>query len=453
MTSTGRAWGAPSVARTALVRFVVASMLALVALGVVAVVANVSLADASAREEMEQRTSLFAHVVVGPLVDHRAPHGDARGLLDTVMRNRMSDGSVVHVKVWDRDGRIIWADEGELIDRVFPLGQDELDVIDHGGVVSDVSDLGKPENASEAEEAPLIEVYASTQDVTGRPILFESYWAVDRLTAQESAILTRSMPLTLLALLVFQAVVLALARTLALRVQRGQAERDRLLRDAVGASELERTRLAQDLHDGVIQDLTGLRYALPSIAAQLPDQQSPSRRILDRMNEILQRDISALRRVLTDIYPADLKGDGLVREIDRLVARAREDGLVVKIDVDPTAADISLDVSRLAYRIIREALRNVVAHAHASHAVVRVALAGTDVEVSVTDDGRGLARSGAGEGHVGLRLLGETLTDVGGSLVVRSQLPTGVELLAAFPRTLGVAGTLWQGKDSPSRSY
>ena len=453
MTSTGRAWGAPSVARTALVRFVVASMLALVVLGVVAVVANVSLAEASAREEMEQRTSIFAHSVVGPLVDHRVPHGDAQGLLETVIRNRMSDGSVVHVKVWDREGRIIWADESELIDRAFALGADELDVLNHGGVVSDVSALGKPENEGEVGEAPLIEVYAATEDVTGLPILFEAYWASDRLTAQESAILTRSMPLTLLALLVFQAVVLALARTLALRVERGQSERDRLLRDAVGASELERTRLAQDLHDGVIQDLTGLRYALPSIAAQLPDQQSPSTRILDRMNEILQRDISALRKVLTDIYPADLKGDGLVREIDRLVFRVHEAGTDVKVEIDPRAADISLDVSRLAYRIIREGLRNVVAHAHASHAVVRVELVDADVVVSVVDDGGGLAPSGVDDGHVGLRLLGETLADVGGSLDVRSLTPTGAELVAEFPRTLGVAGTLWQGKDSPSRPH
>jgi signal transduction histidine kinase len=416
-------------------------MLALVVLGVVAVVANVNLAEATARDEVEQRTSVFARSVVGPLVDHRAPQGDARGLLDTVIRNRMSDGSIVHVKVWAADGRIIWSDETGLIDQVFALGDDELEALASHGVVSDLSDLSKPENAGESQEAPLIEVYAATEDSTGLPILFESYWASDRLTAHEGAILTRSMPLTLLALLVFQVVVLVLARRLSLRVERGQVERDRLLRDAVGASELERSRLAQDLHDGVIQDLTGLRYALPSIAAQLPDQQSSSKRILDRMNDILQRDISALRTVLTDIYPADLKGDGLVREIHRIADRAGESGLVVEVRVDPQAAEISLDVSRLAYRIVREGLRNVVAHAQATHALVRVDVVDQVVSVSVTDDGRGLVPHGDGQGHVGLRLLGETLTDVGGSLDLRAPSQGGVVLAATFPRALGQPGS------------
>ena len=156
---------------------------------------------------------------------------------------------------------------------------------------------------------------------------------------------------------------------------------------------------------------------------------------------ILQRDVAALRSLLTDIYPADLEAGGLVPELEVLAARTREHGVEVAVHVDSEVADISLDVSRLTYRVVREGLRNVVTHADAAHARVRVVARDDDVVVEVEDDGRGVSATRPGderesEGHLGLRLLAQTLTRLGGTLDLGPSAAGGALLRATFPVAL-----------------
>ena len=445
MGSPGRQETTP-VVRRAMARFVVVSVTALVALGTVTVLVDQKLAESTTLTEVELRTSQFAHNVIAPLVDAEfrsgAP-GEKRRTVEELLRNRMSDGSTVHIKIWAPGGRVLWSDENELVGRVFDLGDDETALFGTESVISDLSHLDKVENATEVGEAPLLEVYAAAHDADGAPVLFEAYWSTSQLQAEQDAILTRTVPVSLAVLLVFLMVVLWLAFRLARDVERKEMERRALVGDALAASELERGRLAQDLHDGVIQDLSGLSYAVPALAADLPEDASDSRRVLEQVGVILQRDVAALRSLLTDIYPADLEAGGLVPEIEVLAARTREHGVDVVVHVAPEAADISVDVSRLTYRVVREGLRNVVTHAGAAHAWVRVVARDGDVEVEVEDDGQGVTVPPAGEdreseGHLGLRLLAQTLTRLGGSLVLGQGAAGGALLRATFP--VGLSG-------------
>jgi len=110
----------------------------------------------------------------------------------------------------------------------------------------------------------------------------------------------------------------------------------------------------------------------------------------------------------------------------------------VHVLVSPEVADISLDVSRLTYRVVREGLRNTVSHADASHAWVRAFVADGNVEVEVEDDGRGLPASSTdaaseSDGHVGLRLLSETVHRLGGRLTLTDGVSGGALLRATFP--------------------
>jgi signal transduction histidine kinase len=434
-------------------RFLVVSLVAMAVLGTVTVVVDRRFAESTTLAEAEQRTAQFARNVVAPLIDtsFRRQDGTSHATFESLLRNRMSDGSIVHTKVWATGGLIIWSDESELIGHVFDLGDDEVALFGTDGVVSDLSELDKVENASEAGEGPLLEVYAAVHDADGTPLLFEAYWSTDRLQAEQNAILTRTVPLSLLVLLVFQLVVLWLALRLARDVERTELDRRGMIGDALAASELERGRLAQDLHDGVIQDLTGLSYAIPAMAAQLPEHLKSPRRVLDQVGSILQRDVAALRQLLTDIYPADLDAGGLITEVDVLAQRAGERGVVVDARVDPRVASISLDVSRLTYRVVREGLRNVVTHAHASRAEVRAEIAGDQVLVSIEDDGRGFAEEPETDGHVGLKLLGETIRRLGGSLSMSNAVGGGAMLRAMFPIELAGADQPGRAKDFPSR--
>ena len=433
--------GTTPVVRRAMARFVAVSVTALVALGTVTVLVDQRLAESTTLSEAERLTSQFSRNVVAPLVDSEfrtgAP-GEKRRTVEAVLRNRMSDGSIVHIKLWAQGGRILWSDESELIGQVFALGEDENALFGTASVVSDLSDLDKVENATEAGEAPLLEVYAAASDADGQPLLFEAYWATNLLQAEQNATLTRTVPLSLGVLLVFLLVVLWLALRLARDVERREIERRELVGDALAASELERGRLAQDLHDGVIQDLSGLSYAIPALVAELPEEAQSSKRVLEQVGVILQRDVAALRSLLTDVYPAELESGGLVPEIHVLAARAGERGVDVHVLVSPEVADISLDVSRLTYRVVREGLRNTVSHADASHAWVRAFVADGNVEVEVEDDGRGLPASSTdaaseSDGHVGLRLLSETVHRLGGRLTLTDGVSGGALLRATFP--------------------
>ena len=115
-------------------------------------------------------------------------------------------------------------------------------------------------------------------------------------------------------------------------------------------------------------------------------------------------------------------------------------GVDVDVDVAALHAGTSTEVCQLAYRVIREGLRNVIKHAAASHAQVSARLEGQDAVVSVIDNGTGMASTDPAEpGHLGLRLLNDSLRDVGGTLVLERTAGGGTSLTATFPSTIAAA--------------
>lgn len=141
----------------------------------------------------------------------------------------------------------------------------------------------------------------------------------------------------------------------------------------------------------------------------------------------------SLRSLLADIYPANLARDGLGTAVQMLADRAGHQGVQVEVDVDDLG-DLPLAVTQLCYRVVREGLRNVARHAQATYAEVRVSSLGHEVMVSVADDGRGFDPAAVGEGHLGLRLLEDTLADVGGSMELRTRIGGGTVLTVMVPR-------------------
>ena len=343
------------------------------------------------------------------------------------------------MKVWDADGQVLWSDEHALRGQRFPLEPAVRNLFGTDRVVADVSRLDDAENALEKDSGPLLEVYAGTTDADGAPIVFESYWSDERVNADRRAILDRLAPVSLGSLILFELAVFPLAISMGRRVDRGQSERNKMLRHAISAADLERRRIAQDLHDGVVQDLAGVAFALPSIRDQLASGPNAdgARHVIDELKAVVQRDIAGLRTMLTETYPPGLEEEGLVSAVNVLAKRAGSSGVVVTVDVEKVAGERPDDI-RLVYRVIREGLRNVARHSHAASATVYASRRGDDLVVVVEDDGRGPGGAAIPSGHLGLRVLADLLHDVDGSLELRPRVGGGTVLEAVFAAGVAV---------------
>lgn len=428
-----------SVRSQAVRRFVWWSLAAFVICTVGGVLAVRAVAAEIAARDAGTRGASFARNVAAPLVNAAVRRGDAGPLtvLDTVMRNRMRDGSIVRIKIWSSEGKVIWSDDPVVNGETFTLEEQDAALLGTEGVNSAVSELDKPENSREQGFDELLEVYAGAKDADGRPLLVESYWSTDRILRDELVISTRVVPLIVGVLVVFMLAVLPLAFSLARRVDRAQADRAAMLRHALAASDRERRRISRELHDGLIQDLTSLGYALPAVARELPAGADAARELLESVHVGLRDDVTSLRSVLTELYPDDLASDGLTSAVEQLVGPLRSDGLTVDVHVADEVETLSPDAVQLVYRAVREGVRNVVKHATARRVGVEARLQDGDVVVTVTDDGVGptdeAAAAAIDGGHLGIRMLQDDAGDIGGVVSLRALDTGGACLTVRFP--------------------
>jgi len=429
-----------SAVQEAVVRFVVFSVVALVVLMLATLFLGAKIARQEALRDARMRGASIANLIAAPLVNAkvRAHVPGAGKQLTTVMRNRMSDGSVIHVTLWNKDGEVIWADQKDLVGTRAPLSANMEALLGTHDVTAQVTDFTNATEATERKLGEALEVYAGVHDADQLPMVFEAHFSSEKMHQDEQAIIRGFLPIVVAALLLFQIAVLPLAVSLARRVERGIAERSGWMRHALLASDLERRRIAQDLHDGVIQDLAGISYVIPTLHAHFAGDSAAARTAREtsqQVSQILTRDVAALRSMITDIYPPDLQGPGLEAAIQDLARNAAAHRLQVQVDIAP-GLPLPIDTARLAYRIVREGLRNVTKHAQATVATVKVHAESDHLLVSVSDNGLGIHGKPVKEGHLGLRLLEDTVRDLGGRVTLRSSLSGGTVLDASFPLSL-----------------
>ncbi|CAN5686980.1 hypothetical protein BH10ACT10_BH10ACT10_06300 [soil metagenome] len=191
----------------------------------------------------------------------------------------------------------------------------------------------------------------------------------------------------------------------------------RLLEAAADSSESERRRIARDLHDGVVQELAGTSFAL-SAAARDPGTDPGMAQRLTPMAGALRANLRSLRSLLVEIYPPDLRADGLEAALGDLVATASTHGITPVVEVYDVS-DAPEDDVRLVWRVAQEAVRNTLRHADATTLTIQVGRARDRLTLDVTDDGVGFDTRGQSSG-LGLRTLRDLAAEVGGCLDVRS---------------------------------
>jgi signal transduction histidine kinase len=220
----------------------------------------------------------------------------------------------------------------------------------------------------------------------------------------------------------------AFAASAAIAVATAQQAGDEGLRRSIEASERERTRWARELHDETLQQLAALRLML-SGALRSGDHERLQTAVGDAVGQ-LQASVGDLRALITDLRPAALDEFGITSALETLAERvSQQSGLVVELEVDLVETDLRhpAEVESTVYRVVQEALSNVVKHADATRVQVHVSDRAGTVDVTVRDDGKGFNPQ---EGAVGFGLLGirERLALVRGTLEIESAPGAGTAL-------------------------
>lgn len=417
---------------------VVFALLALAALALVAgtgVVVIRRVATDQALAEARQVTEVSARLVERRLRDGLLT-GDAiaSGAVARIVHDAVLVEPVVRAKLWTREGEIVYSDEARLIGSTYDLDDDDLEVLDEGGVVSEVSDLSGPENRFERSFGELLEVYTRVETPGGTPLLFETYQRASSIAERRRELTATFVPVLVATLVALALLMVPLAWILASRVRRSQRERERLMQRAIESSDRERRRIAADLHDGPVQEMAGLSMRLSAAAGRAPDDASAE--VLQESASAVRGSVRTLRSAVVGVYPPNLQQVGLTASLSDLVARLASQGVRATVEIDPDET-FGPDVDALLYRAAQEAVRNVEEHAGAGVVGIAVTRADGTARLEVSDDGRGIddarVEQARREGHVGLSILEDVVADGGGRLTVEPRSPTGTVVRVEVP--------------------
>jgi signal transduction histidine kinase len=227
-----------------------------------------------------------------------------------------------------------------------------------------------------------------------------------------------------------------LAETFAARAAVAVELSQRVARDAVRrvvqAQELERQRLARELHDETGQALTSILLGLKPLEEALADH--PARAALAGLREQVVSALQDVRRLAVELRPAVLDDFGLVPALERLTDSFAEQS-DIRVDFHSALGETRLpsEVETTLYRVVQESLTNIVKHANAHNISVSIARRGSTVAAVIEDDGAGFDQRAVGGDGVGLLGMRERLSFVDGRLEIESRPGAGTTIVAEVP--------------------
>jgi len=369
---------------------------------------------------------------------------DADETFDRVVRERVLGPPITRVRIADETGLIVYSTKVGLVGQRVELSAEELDALRTGATTASRDDGSDPTRLGGGRTGRSLDVSVGMQSPSGQMLLqmsqpYEVVWLTSR------AVWLTLLPSLLVALGLLYLVKAAFAFLLARDLYVVQDEREQLLVTALAAADRERTLIASDLHDGVVQGLAGASYTLTDAAnrTRAAGQAEMADTLADTAGS-LRRWVRELRSLIVTVTPPGLHSEGLAATLTDLVATLEARGIDVELDVQVPDALTETGES-LVYRVAQESVRNIVRHAQAS--TVQMVAAAEDgwLQLRVSDDGQGFnpSISSRRQGSVGLDLLAALVHQRGGNLRVESATGQGTTGLRAAPRCTACSTMRW----------
>jgi signal transduction histidine kinase len=212
----------------------------------------------------------------------------------------------------------------------------------------------------------------------------------------------------------------------------------------------ERTRIARELHDTLLQNFHGLLLRFQSVLKMLPERPQEARRRLHSALDQAAEAITDARNAIQGLRSLASETGDLARAItavgEELTAQSTDpDSPALQVEVEGAPRPLNPVVRDEVYRIAGEALRNAFRHAQARRIAVEIRYGEGQFRLRVRDDGKGLddqaVRRAAAAGHFGLPGMRERAENVGGRLEVRSRIDSGTEVELSIPGENAYGGT------------
>jgi signal transduction histidine kinase len=205
-----------------------------------------------------------------------------------------------------------------------------------------------------------------------------------------------------------------------------------VVRRVVQAQELERQRLARELHDETGQALTSIILGLKPLEDALED--APSRAALSELREQVVRALQDVRRLAVELRPAVLDDFGLGPALERLTdAFAEQSGIRIAFHSALGEARLPTEMETALYRVVQESLTNIAKHANAQSVSVSVSRRASAIAAVIEDDGDGFDPRAVRKEAIGLLGMRERLALLDGRLEIESRPGAGTTVVAEVP--------------------
>lgn len=194
-------------------------------------------------------------------------------------------------------------------------------------------------------------------------------------------------------------------------------EREAGLQAVISATEAERSRIARDLHDGVGQQLSGLKMAWQKLTDDLQSSGAPKQERIQGLTEVLDSACADVREISHRMMPRSLERYGLLPALEDMVTKTFSPTSIAHSFEKFGVKDLRLptETELAVYRVVQELVNNILKHAHATEVQVQVLKNASQFVVMVSDNGKGFDPKESGKG-MGLRNMESRLRGVGGDL-------------------------------------
>lgn len=407
-------------------------------------------------------TALYVSSIVEPNLQELAVGGtiapEHAAMLNQLLQENSLGQHITTVKIWDKVGRIVYATEPQDIGQVFAIDADLMHAL-KGWVASDISLLDKPENVNDSDRGTRrLETYAPVRRTGTDEVIaaVEFYQTVDSLDKDIAAAKRNSWLIVGAATVVMYLLLLGFVRYASDTIKRQQNElrhqvqelrslHERLrhaARRSTTLNERSLRRISAELHDGPAQDLgfalLRLEHLIPQAERALVIHPTglPVKSDFHLIQNSLRHALQEIRAISAGMGLPELEDLDLAETVSRAVrAHERRTGTKVTLRVGDMPSGVPLSVKITVYRLIQEALGNAYRHADGLDQQVRIEYSANQLNLCVSDGGRGFDQSQPTDWneHLGLAGMRERAASLGGTFRIESRVGQGTRVYVCLP--------------------